>query len=164
MLNPAAELDYSPRVRELFANLEHAGSLPVSYPAEARHASSSGAGDAETGGSWVNHSLRSRTAPTQMGTVLKATVGSREQGASVQFYLDVRDARVNAVRYQAYGCPHVLAASESLAQWLEGRALSELSQWRWRDVEAELVVPASKRSRLLLLDEIVSALSKLTNA
>jgi nitrogen fixation protein NifU and related proteins len=124
MLNPATEFDYSPRVRELFANLKHAGSL------------------------------------TTGTTVSSAMVGSREQGASVQLFVDVRDARVLSVRYQAYGCPHFLAACESLAQWMDGRTVSELSQWRWRDVETELAVPAGKRSRLLLLDEVLLALNK----
>jgi hypothetical protein len=43
---------------------------------------------------------------------------------------------------------------------LEGRAVSELAQWRWRDVEMELAVPASKRARLLLLDEALAVLSR----
>jgi NifU-like protein involved in Fe-S cluster formation len=150
LLNPAAEFDYSPRVRELFANLKHVGSLPVADPVGAARELPSNS--MQIGGS--------RTAPTQMDTVLSATAGSREQGASVQLYIDVRDARVQTVRYQAYGCPYFLAACESLALWLEGRALGELSQWRWRDVETELAVPASKRSRLLLLDEALSVLSK----
>jgi len=98
--------------------------------------------------------------PTQVGEVLSASAGSREHGASVRLYLEVQDARVQTIRYQAYGCPHFLAACESLAQWLEGRALSELSQWRWRDVETELAVPASKRSRLLVLDEALLALRR----
>jgi NifU-like protein involved in Fe-S cluster formation len=124
MLNPAAEFDYSPRVRELFANLKHAGSLALA------------------------------------STVTTTAAGSREQGTSVRLYIDVRDTHVQTVRYQAYGCPHFLAACESLARWLEGRACAELSRWRWRDVESELDVPATKRSRLLLLDEVLSALSK----
>lgn len=123
-LNPAAEFDYSPRVRELFANLEHAGSLDIGP------------------------------------TVVSTAEGSREQGASVTLYIDVRDARVKVVKYQAYGCPHFLAACEHLAQWMEGRPITELSQWRWRDVETELAMPASKRSRLLLLDEALLTLIK----
>jgi NifU-like protein involved in Fe-S cluster formation len=73
-------------------------------------------------------------------------------------FVEVGDACVRTVRYQAYGCPHFLAACEQLAQWLEGRSINELRQWSWRDVEAELAIPASKRSRLLLLDEAVVAL------
>jgi NifU-like protein involved in Fe-S cluster formation len=92
--------------------------------------------------------------------VVSAMAGSREQGASVRVWVVVRAARVQTVNYQAYGCPHFLSACESLAEWLDGRACNELSQWRWRDVEAELEIPAAKRARLLLLDEVMLELSK----
>jgi hypothetical protein len=155
-LNPAAEFEYNARVRELFASLTHAGSLPgaifVGVVREPPFVND------EEGGSWVNHSRWSRTAPTKMNAVLCAAAGTREQGASIQLYVDVRDARLHTARYLAYGCPHFLAACESLAQWLEGRAVGELTHWRWRDVEIELAVPASKRARLLLLDEAIATL------
>lgn len=125
VLRPAAEFGYSPRVRELFNHLQHAGTLSA--------------------------------APQ----VLSASEGSREQGASVTLFIEVRDARIQTIRFQAYGCPHFLAACESLAQWLEGRAVNELSRWRWREAEVELVVPASKRSRLLVLEEVVTQLTGL---
>ncbi len=117
-LNPAAEFDYSPRVRELFADLRHAGAL-----AGAAHA------------------------------IVSAQAGSREQGASVCLQMAFAGDGIQAVRYRAYGCPHFLAACESLARWLEGRTRAELGQWRWRDVEAELGVPTAKRARLLLLED-----------
>jgi nitrogen fixation protein NifU and related proteins len=118
-LNPAAEFDYSPRVRELFADMRHAGVLA---PANAVHS---------------------------------AVAGSREQGASIRLQTELQGNHVQAVRYQAYGCPHFLAACENLAQWVEGRAVDALSQWQWREVEAELQVPVAKRARLLLLDDVL---------
>lgn len=124
MLKPAAEFDYSPRVRQLFANLQHAGFLD------------------------------------ETPNVLSISVGSREQGAKVRWWFEVRDARVQTVRYQAYGCPHFLAACESLACWLEERAITELPQWSWRNVEAELQVPANKRARLLLLEEALQKIAQ----
>lgn len=124
MLKPAAEFEYSPRVRQLFANLQHAGFLG------------------------------------ETPNVLSISVGSREQGAKARWWLAVRAEWVQTVRYQAYGCPHFLAACESLAQWLEGHAVDTLSQWRWADVEAELQVPATKRARLLLLEDVVMRLQK----
>jgi|GEM_PF-949649 len=142
ILNPAAEFEYNPRVRELFANLDHAVGAVREPTAE-----------------MVVQEDSSRTAPTKEG-VLTAAVGSREQGAYVQWFIEVHNERVTTARYQAYGCPHFLAACENLACWLEGRAVSELAQWRWRDVEMELAVPASKRARLLLLDEALAVLSR----
>jgi NifU-like protein involved in Fe-S cluster formation len=77
-------------------------------------------------------------------------------------FVEISNSRLQRVRYQAYGCPHFLAACESLAQWLEGHECSRITQWRWRQVETELSVPASKRSRLLLLQEALSQLSQLS--
>ncbi|MGD9841808.1 MAG: iron-sulfur cluster assembly scaffold protein [Steroidobacteraceae bacterium] len=94
------------------------------------------------------------------GVVVKrAAVGLREHGACVTIWITLHDAKLQAVRYQAYGCPYFLAACESLAQWLQGRDRAELSQWRWRDVETALAIPANKRSRLLLLDEAINRLA-----
>ena len=123
MLNPAAEFEYSPRVRELFDQLKHAG-LPDRANARA----------------------------------LETTAGAVEQGAQIRLQLALSGDRITAARYQAYGCPHFLAACESLATWLEGRTVAQLAQWRWRDVEAELQVPGAKRARLLVLDDALRAL------
>ncbi len=117
VLKPAAEFDYSPRVRELFGNLSHAGTLP----------------DAS----------------------VTAAAGLSAQGATIILQLKVIENVMRTVRYHAYGCPHFLAACESLACWLEGRPVSEMAQWNWRDVAAVLQVPIGKRARLLLLEDAV---------
>jgi len=91
--------------------------------------------------------------------VLNARAGSHEQGAACSVRVVVSDGVIQVFRYQAYGCPHFLAACELLASDLEGRRVTEITAWNWRAAEAELAVPAAKRARLLLLDEIVTQLS-----
>lgn len=88
---------------------------------------------------------------------VSASAGAREQGSYVTLFMQIQDRRVRSASYQAYGCPHFLAACELLARWLQGRALTELSQWPWRDVENELAIPANKRARLLVLDDVLQA-------
>ncbi len=128
MLKPGAEFDYNSRVRELFAHLQHAGSLAT---------------------------------VSDVAKVVSASAGARQQGAGVELFAEIRQAaHIHTVRYQAYGCPHFLAACECLAIWLEGRAIREIGQWHWRDVEAELQVPSAKRARLLLLDDALQALHR----
>jgi len=85
-------------------------------------------------------------------------VGTAAQGVSASWYVQTATDRIITVRYRAYGCPHFLAACESLARWLEGRERAALSDWQWRDLEIQLGVPAAKRSRLLLLDDVVRQL------
>lgn len=122
VLRPAAGFEYSTRVRELFADLRHAGSL---VPA---------------------------------ADVLQASAGLPEQGARIHIWVRMQADRMQTVRYQAYGCPYFLAACECLAQWLEGRPYAERGQWPWRDLEAQLAIPAGKRARLLVLEEVLNRL------
>jgi nitrogen fixation protein NifU and related proteins len=91
-------------------------------------------------------------------------VGSVEQGASVIWTADVQNHVVVRARYQAYGCPHFLAGCESLARWLQGRPVSELANWRWQELETLLAAPAAKRSRWLLLEDVVIRLAKAAGA
>ena len=102
----------------------------------------------------LNHSGTMESGPD----VLSASAGAVEQGASITIWLAVQEGKIRTVRYQAYGCPHFLASCEYLAQCLEGRPFAELTQWNWRDAETELAVPASKRARLLILEEALRML------
>ena len=90
--------------------------------------------------------------------VLSASAGAVEQGASITIWLALHEGKIRTARYQAYGCPHFLASCEYLAQCLEGRPFAELTQWNWRDAETDLAVPASKRARLLILEEALRML------
>lgn len=79
--------------------------------------------------------------------------GTRAQGASVRLWFGFQAERVQVARFQAYGCPHFLAAAESLCSWAEGRTRAELQAWDWREVAAYLAVPPAKRARLLVLED-----------
>lgn len=142
-LDPAVGFAYSPRVRELFADLRHACVLS---DVGATHASPSGVSNVK-GDACV--------APT----VVTAEVGSYEQGASVCLQMALGDGRVRAVCYRAYGCPYFLAGCELLARWLEGKSVAALHDWRWRDLEAELHAPPGKRSHWLLLEDAVQQMA-----
>lgn len=103
-------------------------------------------------------------APRHAGTlrgedVLSAVAGSRAQGAQVQLQIQVEGDEVRTARFMAYGCPHLLAAAECLAQWLEGRSRAEVQGWSSRGVESALEVPAEKRGRLLLLEDALRSLT-----
>lgn len=121
-LNPAAEFDYSPAVHALFADLRHAGVLPVST------------------------------------ALAVSQAGSHEQGARVFLQAEISNGQVQAIRYQAYGCPHFLAACESLARWLETRGIRECRDWSRSRLERELELPAQKRAKLLVLEDALIGL------
>ena len=92
--------------------------------------------------------------PPETG-VVRARAGSRERGASVELWLQAADSRIGRARFQAYGCPHFIAAAEMLCEWCEGRTLEELPKWSWQAIQSELAIPASKRGKLLILDSVL---------
>lgn len=79
--------------------------------------------------------------------------GMRAKGASVRLWLQFRDDRVQTARFEAYGCPHFLAAAEALCDWAEHRTRTELETWNWSEVAAYLAMPPAKRARLLVLED-----------
>lgn len=92
--------------------------------------------------------------------VITGIAGRREQG--VQFVVSARVAadRIVSVRFEAYGCPHCIAAASWLSERLTGSALAGLEAWSWREAAAELRIPPEKRGRLLILEDAVRALAE----
>jgi len=58
-------------------------------------------------------------------------------------------------RFQAFGCPHFLAAASWLTDRLRGARREEIADWDWREAAEALEVPAAKFGRLLTLQDAV---------
>lgn len=108
---------YSGRVRELFGNPGHAGSL-----------------DAGTEGI-VN-----------------------DQGVRVRLTMRDQDGQIDALRFQAWGCPHLIAACEAFCSAYEGRAITELAAFSGAGLMQSLAVPVEKTGRILVLEDAVRSL------
>jgi cysteine desulfurase len=91
--------------------------------------------------------------PAAGATVHVGQAGDLEQGAEVRLALCVVDGRVGEARFEAYGCPHLLAATSWLAEAVRGRQPDELLAWDWREAAAALQVPPAKYGRLLTLQD-----------
>ena len=68
--------------------------------------------------------------------------------------------RIEEVRFEAYGCPHCIAAGSWLSERLVGLTLDRLRAWRWREADQALQFPLEKRGRLLILEDAVHALGE----
>jgi NifU-like protein involved in Fe-S cluster formation len=89
----------------------------------------------------------------------RGAAGSRAAGTWVQFdvQVDPQDApaprRVRAVRFLAFGCPHVIAVAAWLAEqsvgMLPGARLPESVQ----SLQERFEVPVEKRGRLLIIED-----------
>jgi hypothetical protein len=91
----------------------------------------------------------------QAGHWVHAEAGRQVRGTWVRFELRLQDGRVTAARYQAYGCPHTLAACEWLAQELE--AGQGASMGRPEDWSRRLGIPIVKLGRLLVVEDALRA-------
>jgi NifU-like protein involved in Fe-S cluster formation len=91
--------------------------------------------------------------------VASGRAGDREQGAEVVLQCRIEDGRVREARFQAFGCPHLIAAADWLAERLVGAARENLMAWDWREVAAVLEVPPAKFGRLLTLQDALRAVA-----
>jgi NifU-like protein involved in Fe-S cluster formation len=91
--------------------------------------------------------------------VIKGTAGGIAQGTMFSLSARISGERIEAVRFEAYGCPHCIAAGSWLSERLVGLNRAELNAWNWREADQVLVFPAEKRGRLLILEDAVRSLS-----
>lgn len=89
--------------------------------------------------------------------IRRSHAGNRAAGAEVTFSVRIADNAVAEVRFQAFGCPHFLAAASLATERLKGLALPALPGWTAREIGQELAVPVEKRGRLLILEDAVRA-------
>jgi hypothetical protein len=88
------------------------------------------------------------------GPWVKGRAGFRREGTEVLFHLQLRpDGTVSGVRFQAFGCPHTLAATAWVAEQLPGRRIEALVPGSPLDWAATLAVPVSKLGRLLRIED-----------
>ena len=92
--------------------------------------------------------------------VIKGAAGNITQGTMFTLSARVAGDRIEAVRFEAYGCPHCIAAGSWLSERLVGLTRAELGQWSWRAADDALKFPPEKRGRLLILEDAVQALSE----
>jgi len=92
--------------------------------------------------------------------IIEGRAGRRDHGAEFRLSARVADARIIEARFEAYGCPHCVAAGSWLTTRLVGMDRERLSSWSWRDSAQALQVPTTKRGRLLILEDAVRAMAE----
>jgi len=91
--------------------------------------------------------------------VIEAAAGSVADGARVVLGAKLARDRLDGLRFQAYGCPHCLAAASWLCERLQAARLEQLEAWCWREAAMALDIPVAKYGRLLTLEDAVHALA-----
>ncbi len=92
--------------------------------------------------------------------VFTGAAGGQGQGAEVHYWLKCSGERIQVISFQAYGCPHTIAAAAWVAQRARGLSLADVERAAWLEVEHALAVPPEKRGRLLIVEDALRAAAK----
>lgn len=98
-------------------------------------------------------------APAHAG-VLDPGVSVRVDAQGVRIELSGRadDGRLAALRFRAWGCPHLIAAAEAFCGAFEGLEVAELETFTGTPISEKLGVPVQKTGRILVLEDAVASL------
>jgi NifU-like protein involved in Fe-S cluster formation len=91
------------------------------------------------------------------GRVIAGEAEDRTLHVWVRFELQVNDGIIEAAAFQAYGCPHTVAAASWAAERLEGRPIEFARRLNVREVQAALGVPVEKLGKLLRIEDALAA-------
>jgi nitrogen fixation NifU-like protein len=92
--------------------------------------------------------------------VFTGSAGGQGHGAEVHFWVKCSGDRIQAISFQAFGCPHTIASAAWVAQRARGLTLADIERTAWLEVERALAVPPEKRGRLLIVEDALRTAAK----
>ncbi len=99
--------------------------------------------------------------PAHVGSLANAaSVLVEDQGIRIAFSAEVAEGRIDALRFQAWGCPHVIAAAEVFCANYEGKTASDLLEFSASGLMQSLSVPVEKTGRILVVEDAVCSLAQ----
>lgn len=81
------------------------------------------------------------------------TAGRRDIGTHVRFEAQIKEGRIRRIAFQAYGCPHSIAACSLATQGLEGAPAEALARVDLDELIRALDAPVEKTGRLLIVQD-----------
>lgn len=81
-----------------------------------------------------------------------------DQGIRIELTAALSGARIEKLRFKAFGCPHVIAAAEWTCAHLEGTSLAGLPSFAIAPLMQSLAVPIEKSGRILVIEDAVREL------
>ena len=97
--------------------------------------------------------------PRHAGSLDSAvTAAVNEHGMRIALFAEAAAGKVSKLRFQAWGCPHFIAAAEAFCSAYEGRPVTDLDRFAADELMQSLAVPVEKTGRILVLEDAVRAL------
>ena len=82
------------------------------------------------------------------------------QGVRIALAVRCDGGDISRLRFRAWGCPHVLAATEWFCREFEGRPVQALQTFAAAEIMRSLSVPREKLGRILVLEDAVRSLGQ----
>lgn len=92
--------------------------------------------------------------------VIEGAAGRSADGTQFVLTARIHNNVIAEARFQAFGCPHSIAAASWLSERIVGLTQAELMQWQWREVAQALDVPTEKGGKLLILEDAAQGLGR----
>ena len=97
--------------------------------------------------------------PAHSGSLDKSIgVSVDDQGVRIELSASTDNGSIQSLRFRAWGCPHVIAAAETVCAEYEGRAISDLGEFVAAELMQSLAVPVEKSGRILVIEDAVRLL------
>jgi len=95
----------------------------------------------------------------RLDTALSTTIEG--QGVRICLSCVCAGGQIEALGFQVWGCPHLIAAAEETCVSLEGKPVSDLLEFSAADLMQSLAVPTEKTGRILVLEDAVRSLGSI---
>jgi len=87
----------------------------------------------------------------------RGEASDRSLNVWVRFQVKLTGSTIAGVSFEAYGCPHFIAAADWMAERIEGRPARGLVEPLAQEARAALEVPTEKLGKLLVLEDALIA-------
>ena len=113
-----------------------------------------------------NEEVRERFAkPMHAGDVegyyavrLRAEACAAADGARIGLEAGIDGGVIEAMRFRAWGCPHLIAVADALCAEAEGRPVADYFGWTAARLAARMEVPRTKAGRLFLVEDALASI------
>lgn len=87
------------------------------------------------------------------GTVISGRAGDRAHGTEVLFHVLPGAGQIAAISFQAFGCPHTIAACSLATERLTGQPAKALVELTAASLAEALEAPPEKMGRMLVIED-----------
>ena len=100
---------------------------------------------------------RAGTIPPDASNVVAGAAEDRSLEWWVRFQVQVNGRTIERMRFQAFGCPHAIAAADSVAADLEGKPVNALTRVDLEGLARQIGLPREKFGKLLCIEDALAA-------